>query len=292
MPAPATKPRVLLQLDPDPQPSVFDAVVAADAGVQHVLRHGGVAPEVVRDLVYGMIFTRGPEDLKHSAIFVGGSRVDAAETLYAEVVRSFFGPMRVSVLFDPSGANTTAAAAVLAAAAHVELKRAEVLVLAATGPVGQRVVRLLAGRGASVRVGSRSADRARAICEQVARQVPGATLSAHATANKAQTAEAAEGARVIVAAGAVGVRLLSWEALGQAAPAVAVDLNAVAPVGLEGIEPTDQAVRHEGLIGYGAIGVGATKMKIHKAAIARLFQRNDQLFDAEEVLALGREIQA
>ena len=28
-------------------------------------------------------------------------------------------------------------------------------------------------------------------------------------------------------------------------------------------------------------------MKIHKAAIARLFERNDQVLDAEEVYALG-----
>ena len=54
-----------LQLDTDPQPSVFDAVVAVDAGVDHLFRHGGVTPENVRDLVYGALFTRGPADLQH-----------------------------------------------------------------------------------------------------------------------------------------------------------------------------------------------------------------------------------
>ena len=57
------KPKILIQLDTDPQPSVFDAVVAVDAGVEHLFRHGGVTPANVRDLVYGALFTRGPADL-------------------------------------------------------------------------------------------------------------------------------------------------------------------------------------------------------------------------------------
>src|SRR4051794_21193361 len=112
---PGTRPSILLQLDTDPQPSVFDAVVAIDAGVDHLLRHGGVRPEAVRELVYGALFTRGPADLNRTAIFVGGSDVAAGEAVLEAVKKTFFGPFRVSVLFDPNGANTTAAAAVLAA---------------------------------------------------------------------------------------------------------------------------------------------------------------------------------
>ena len=110
-----TKPTILVQLDTDAQPSVFDAVVAVDAGVQHLFRHGGVTPENVRDLVYGTIFTRGPADLKHTAIFVGGSNVPAGEAILDVIKKTFFGPFRVSVLFDGNGSNTTAAAAVLTA---------------------------------------------------------------------------------------------------------------------------------------------------------------------------------
>ena len=44
----------------------------------------------------------------------------------------------------------------------------------------------------------------------------------------------------------------------------------------------DKGKEKDGVIGYGAIGVGDTKMKIHKAAIAKLFERNDQVLDAEE----------
>jgi hypothetical protein len=61
-------------------------------------------------------------------------------------------------------------------------------------------------------------------------------------------------------------------------------------MGIEGVEATDQAAERDGMIAYGALGVGATKMKIHKAAIARLFESNDQVLDAEEVYALAQAI--
>ncbi len=163
-----SKSKILLQLDTDTQPSVFDAVVAIDAGVEHLLRHGGITAANVRERVHGAIFPRGPADLRSTAIFVGGSDVAAGEAVLAEIRKSFFGPLRVSVLLDPNGANTTAAAAVWAASKHVSLAGAQALVLGATGPVGQRVVRLLARQRAVVRAASRSLARAQAGCDAVA----------------------------------------------------------------------------------------------------------------------------
>ena len=88
------KSKILIQLDTDAQPSVFDAVVAIDAEVDHLLRHASVTPQNVRDLVYGAIFTRGPDELHRTALFIGGSDVTAGERLLAAVRQTFFGPMR------------------------------------------------------------------------------------------------------------------------------------------------------------------------------------------------------
>src|SRR5262245_16160595 len=108
----SAKTRILVQLDTDPQPSVFDSVVAIDAGAEHLVRHGGVTPENVRDLVFGALFTRGPADLRSTALSIGGSSVTAGEAVLQAVKKAFFGPFRVSVMLDANGANTTAAAAV------------------------------------------------------------------------------------------------------------------------------------------------------------------------------------
>ncbi len=286
-----TKPRILIQLDTDPQPSVFDSVVAVDAGVEHLFRHAGVSPECVRDLVYGAIFTRGPDELRNTAIFIGGSDVAAGEALLEAVKRTFFGPMRVSVMIDANGANTTAAAAVLAVLKHLNPTETTATVLGATGPVGQRVVRLLARAGAAVRVGSRRPEKAKEVCESIAEVVPGARLSPHATASPADVALALNSAQVVIAAGAPGACLLPAEVRRASKTLkVAIDLNAVPPLGIEGVDARDKAVQRDGQLCYGALGVGGTKMKIHKAAIRRLFEANDQVLDAEEMLEIGKSL--
>jgi hypothetical protein len=285
------KPTILVQLDTDPLPSVFDRVVAVDAGADHVFAYGGVTPERVRDLVHGCIFTRGPKDLHRTAIFVGGSDVAAGEAVLAaarEAMIPQYG-LQVSVLLDSNGANTTAAAAVRAAAKHLNLANTPALVLGGTGPVGQRVARLLARAGAQVRIGSRQKDRAEAVCEVIRGQVPGAQVEAAATASSSDAPTVLSGRVLVVAAGAAGVVLLPKK-FRPATLQVAIDLNAVPPAGIEGVEPTDAGTKRDGVVSYGALGVGGTKMKVHKAAIAKLFERNDQVFDAEQVYEIAQQI--
>jgi hypothetical protein len=285
------KRRVLLQLDTDPQPSTFDAVVAADSGVEVLLRHGGVTPQDVAPLVHGAMFTRGPDDLPRTAIFVGGSSVAQAEEVFAAVRKTFFGPFRVSVLLDANGANTTAAAAVVTALRHADGAAGPALVLGATGPVGQRVVWLLASEGIAVRAASRNLQRAQRVCHSVAQRVAAARLEPVGLDDGSDPAPALRDVAILIAAGAAGVRLLSAEARRAAgALRVAIDLNAVPPVGLEGIEPTDAGAPRDGAACYGALGVGGTKMKIHKACIRRLFESNDAELDAPEVLALAKRL--
>lgn len=285
--------KILIQLDSDPQPSVFDRVVAIDAGADEVFAYGGVKPEQVRDLVHGAIFTRGPKDLKSTALFIGGSDVTAGEKLLAEATRHMlpqFG-LRVSVLLDANGANTTAAAAVRAAARHLDLAQAKALVLAATGPVGQRVGLLLAQQGAEVRLASRQQARAEGVAEAIRAKAAKAHVESIAVVSPADLEKALAERTLVVAAGAAGVVLLP-RAAQAACPRlrVAIDLNAVPPLGIEGVEVADRGVERGGMIGYGALGVGDTKMKIHKAAVARLFESNDQVLDAEQVYDLGKNL--
>src|SRR6187200_2755738 len=105
--------KLLLQLDTSPHPSVFDRVVAYDGGADEIMSCSSVTEDSVRDLVHGAIFTRGPNDLHNTAIFIGGTDMAAGERLLATVQKTMFGPMRVSVLLDSNGSNTTAVAAVV-----------------------------------------------------------------------------------------------------------------------------------------------------------------------------------
>jgi hypothetical protein len=284
--------KLLLQFDSSPHPSSFDQVVAYDGGADHILSYGGVSEADVRDLVHGAIFTRGPKDLHNTAIFIGGSDMAAGERLLAAVKKTVFGPMRVSVLLDSNGSNTTAVAAVVKlqqAVGEVSGKRA--VVTAGTGPVGIRAAGLLAKAGADVVITSRK-DMDPAVLDGLRGRF-GGSISNIVLADSSKAASVLEGAELLLNCGPAGVMLVPREAwAGRKGLIAAADLNAVPPLGIEGIDVADNGVDRDGVIVFGALGVGGLKMKIHKACIARLFERNDVVLDAETIAEVARELSA
>ncbi len=291
------KQKILIQIDSDPLASTFDSIVAIDSGVDQLITRAGVTAMEVQSLVHGAMFTRGGEDLKNTALFFGGSNVGQSESLVKAAKKTFFGPVRVSIMSDPNGSNTTSAAAVLCAKRHVELSGCNATVLAATGPVGQRIAALLFRAEANVTVCSRRLEKAKTVCDQIQSQeelprlaqgqlIPYQTQTAH------DALQAVQGARVVFAAGAASVQLLdaSWLELDNP-PEVAIDVNAVPPAGISGIGVTDKAAKLNSTFCYGAIGVGGLKMKIHRKCIQQLFESNDLVLEVDEIFALGQEFE-
>ena len=113
-----------------------------------------------------------------------------------------------------------------------------------------------------------------------------------ATDGPATILDVLSGVDAVISAGAAGIELLSEETrIAAESVKVAIDLNAVPPYGLPGIEVIDHATEKKGQICYGAIGVGGTKMKIHKAAVRKLFDQNDLVLDAEQIFELGESLE-
>lgn len=283
--------KILIQFDTDPQPSTFDRVVAVDADVDELFSYGGIRPENVEPLVHGAMFTRGPKDLSNTAIFIGGTNVADGERLFEKVQKTFFGPVRVSVMMDSNGSNTTAAAAVLSARKHLTLSKAKALILGGTGPVGQRAAQLLAAQGTEVRVASRTLDRAQKTCEAVKAAAASTLVTPCAIGNDAELQAACQDVELIIAAGAAGVVLLPENVRKSLSSLkVAIDLNAVPPAGIPGIEVMDKAAQRDGITCYGAIGVGGLKMKIHKASVRQLFATSDQILDTVAIYKIGESL--
>jgi methylenetetrahydrofolate/methylenetetrahydromethanopterin dehydrogenase (NADP+) len=279
---------LLIHLDTDPLPSTFDRVVAFDGGADEVLSYGGITVDNVEPLVHGAMFTRSPSDLKQTAIFVGGSNVAAGEAVYEKINRTFFGPFSVSVMMDSNGSNTTAAATVQCAMKHLDLSKVIAVVLAGTGPVGFRVAQLLLRNGANVLLASRSMERSQAACDRLATMFESPRLIPCETTTEAGFDAALQDVQLVVAAGAAGAQLISADRLNAISSLkLAIDLNAVAPAGIEGVDVTDKATDRNGVLTYGALGVGGTKMRIHRAAILRLFETNKRRFDTETIFKLG-----
>ena len=283
--------KLLLQLDSSPLPSVFDRVVGFDGGADEIMSYGGVTEDAVRDLVHGAIFTRGPKDLKNTAIFVGGSDMAAGERLLAAARKAFFAPFQVSVMLDSNGSNTTAVAAVVKMIQAVgDVRGKRVVVTAGTGPVGTRAAGLFAKAGADVVITSRKPEEGERTVAAIQERF-GGSVRAVTMRDGSQAGAALEGAELLLNAGPAGIMLVPRAAwANRPGLRVAVDLNAVPPLGIEGIEVGDSAVERDGVTTFGAIGIGNFKMKVHKACIARLFERNDIVFDAESVAEVAREL--
>ncbi len=282
--------KLLLQLDSDKFVSVFDAITAYDAGVDHVLQYGEVAPDDVRDLVYGAMFTRGGDDLKNSAVFIGGSDVATGEAMLKATTDAFFGPVRVSVMMDSNGCNTTATAAVAKILSVGEVEGKKVVVLAGTGPVGLRAAAHFAKEGAQVTLTSRRLARAEAASVSIKERF-GVEVSAAEATDEEGVRGVLEGAYAVLCTGAAGIMLVPeavW--VEHSTLHVLGDVNAVPPLGIEGIKPHWSGKEKYGKVIFGALGIGGLKMKIHRACVARLFERNDLVLDAEEIYAITREI--
>jgi hypothetical protein len=280
--------KLLYQFDTDPLPAVFDNVVGYDGGADRICAYGGVHAANVGPLVEGAIFTRAPKDKKNTAIFIGGGSVAQGEALLEAVKAKFFAKFRVSVMFDCNGANTTAAAAVACLAHGRSLAGKRAVVLAGSGPVGQRAAVLLAREGAEVAITGRKL----AVVE-TARDAIKARFAVTVQAIEAPTtrerAAAIEGAQLVLATGAAGITLLEASQWRQSsALELLADANASPPAGVEGVGMSDRGAASHGKLLYGPLGFGALKLAVHRACIGRLFEQNDLVLDVDEIYGVAK----
>ena len=282
--------KLLFQFDTDTHPSSFDTVVAYDGGADHVIPHGGLTTDNISSLVEGTIFTRAPKEKKNTAIFVGGSNIEAGQELFQAVQKYFFSGFQVSVMLDGNGSNTTAAAAVAKIATSTSLAGKKVVVLGGTGPVGQRAAAMFAQEGAEVSITSRHIFGAEKACYAMKERFD-VNLTAIEAADSDARGDAIQGANIVLATGAAGIELLKpkhWQ--NNPTLEVIADANATPPLGIGGTDMLDKGLNRHGVHVWGAIGFGTLKLALHRACIAKLFEDNKQVFDAELIFKLAKEM--
>ena len=301
--------KILIQLDSDPYASTFDSIVAYDAGADVVQSYGGVRPADVRGLILSACFTRGIPDLHTIAVWIGGSDAYVGEQLLTEARKTFFGPFKISLMLDSNGCNTTASTAVAKLARQTDLKGKAAFVIG-PGPVGMRAAALLAGEGCRVHLASippqllgerfnrTMANYTLESARKISANFPGSAASA--AGGSLEVVDATDPgmiethlsqAEIGVAAGPEGLCILP-ETVWSKAPGLKwmLDFNLTDPLGIEGIKPGDDFVEYGHCRASGALAIGNPKMKLHKACIAQLFDRNDLVLDAEGVYRIAKEM--
>jgi hypothetical protein len=214
------------------------------------------------------------------------------EALLDAVRARFFAKFRVSVMFDCNGSNTTASALVAHLAHGRSLAGKRAVVLAGTGPVGQRAAVLLTREGADVTVTGRKLAVVQAACDAIKARF-GIEVRAQEAASNQDRSASIKGAHIVVATGAAGITLLEAAQWQQSASLeLLADANTSPPAGLEGVGMSDRAVQSHGKLLFGPLGFGSLKLALHRACIARLFEQNDLVLDAQEIYAVAKTMVA
>jgi methylene-tetrahydromethanopterin dehydrogenase len=293
---------ILHMFTPSGQMSPFDVNMAVDAGFDVVVPYCRVTPEEVRGLTQDAIFSRGPKGVKATCIFIGGRNVLLASDMLDTARAAMVPPFEVSVMADPSGSYTTAAA--LVACVEQQLKRTHdtsfagkrVLVLGGTGTVGRIAGVLAAGLGAEVALGHHAdLSKAEAAAAETGARFGCTLAGADASTPEARRAALA-GADVVLAAAFAGVQVVAAEERAAAAHLlVAADVNAVPPEGIAGVGVMDDGKPlPEGRgVGIGALAIGNVKYQVEHRLLRALREADKPVYlGFREAFAMAREVVA
>ena len=293
-------PRILHMMTPLKHMSPFDVNMALDAGFDTAIPYTSVTLDDVTGLVQDAIFSRGPEGVKRTGMFIGGKRAIEALDMMKRAKAAMVPPFEISVFTDPAGSFTTAAAMV--ACVKVALKERfstefngkRIAIFGGTGVVGfaSGVIAAIDGAQATL-IGYDGPDRVRKLAEEANARF--SVNIAHADGStEEQKEELVRGADIIFAAGPAGKRLITLDQMKQAKHLrVVTDVNAVPPSGVEGVGVNDNATPIPGIsaIGIGALAVGNIKYKTEAGLFKEMIETEKPLYlDFRDAYALAQKL--
>ncbi len=292
--------KVIIFLDTDKHASPFDILIAIDLYPEaQILNYSDVTLRDAKRIIQDAMFPRGPGGAKHTKIFIGGQDVEKAIGILDVAKNSMFPPFELSVIIDPRGAYTTASAAVAKTLklfkekGFGDFKGKNAAVLAGTGPVGQVAARLYAMEGGKVVLTSRKLEKARTVASKINEELGTLQVCGVQAAAPDETGEAIKKADVILAAGAAGIELLPLNVLqdyGKQCKVVG-DINAVPPLGIEGLKSTHEDKEFlPGKFGIGALAIGPLKIQIEAELFKRAVESKKGILDYKSAYEIAKTI--
>ena len=293
--------QILHMLSPLRHVSPFDANIALDAGYDAVVPYGSVTLAEVTGLVQDAMFSRPPKLGRCTGVFFAGKDALLALDMLDSAKQAMVPPFKVSLFADPAGSFTTAAAMV----AHVEraVRRAQgrglaglrIAVFGATGVVGFAAGVIAALEGAKVTLaGHDGVARVEKSAAEIGRRF-GVAPEAADGSDAARIGAILRATDVAFCAGRAGVRILDAAML-HAAPdlLLVADVNAVPPLGVEGLEVTADGAAFAGrTLGIGALAIGPTKSAAESGLFRRMIAADKPVtLDFRDAFALARELVA
>lgn len=286
-----SKRSIIHMLNPMKHNSPFDINMALDAGYDLLIPYSHVELNEVAGLTQDAIFSRGPSGVKKTGMFIGGRDIGLAMDMLESAKKSMVPPFEISVFADPSGAFTTAAALVACVERELknkfkqELKGAKAVVFGGTGPVGIATAVIAALQGAETAIVDHfSIDTALEFAAEAKKRYD-VDLRGTTAASDADKARLLYDADIVFCAAKAGVQVLNASVLRDATKLkVAGDVNAVSPLGIEGVKlmdfgaPLTHATNSPDAVGIGALAIGDVKYKLQQALLRETLESEKPVY--------------
>ena len=297
-------PYLLHVFSPTKYVSPFDINMAYEARYDAVIPYCNVTLDEIHALTQDTIFSRSPEGVRRTGIFIGGREFHLAIDMLNAAKKAMVPPFEVSVLADPSGAITTAAAMVALAERWcttldgADLSGRRVYVFGGTGPVGNCVGLLAARCGADVALISNRGEKEAQASAEACNSRYGIAMRGVDGGKPAALDAILADAEIVFNAAKAGVRVLDKAALAKARRLrIAADANAVPPSGIEGVAAKDNGVELATAggtaRGLGALAIGDVKYRVHTGLLTRMYESDEPIYLAhEEAFELARSLVA
>ena len=299
-----SKNSIIHMIDPTAYVSPFDINMAVDAGYDVVIPYANVELWQVNGLLQDAIFSREPEGVKKTAAFIGGRDIGLAKQMLVTAKKTMIPPFEISVLADPRGAFTTAAALVACVERELkdkhgmELKDSRGIIFGGTGPVGiaTGVIASLAGTEITL-IDHQSIDTAQSVADEYNASC-GSTMRGTIASSDADKAYLLASEDIAFCTAKAGVEILNDAVLSDTKTLKVVgDVNAVPPLGVRGLgiqdfgAPLTHATSSNNAVGIGALAVGHIKYKTQQALLKLLLKTDKPVYiDFVEAFKVARKL--
>ncbi|MEW6437487.1 MAG: NAD(P)-dependent methylenetetrahydromethanopterin dehydrogenase [Pseudomonadota bacterium] len=290
---------ILHMLSPLKHMSPFDVNMALDAGYDSVTPYTNVTLEEIEPLVQDAMFSRSPRDAVRTGVFIGGKDAIQALDMVEKAKKTLLKPFEISIFADPAGSFTTAAAMVACVEKVLKDKKqrslsgTKVVVYGATGVVGFSSAVIAALEGAKVTLaGYNGPDRVEKATQEIRKRFGVETFFADASDHD-KVLNLLVNSEIALCAGRAGVQILSSEDISKATNLlVCADVNAVPPLGIQGVDLHDDGKELPGgSLGIGALAIGNVKYQTEFRLFKKMATSDSPLcIDFRDAFKLAREL--
>ncbi len=297
---PETQPKkVIIFLDTEKHASPFDILTTLDILPDaSILKYENVTVEDAEKIVYDAMFPRGPEGAKHTKIFINGHDFKRVNDIMEKAKKCMFAPFELAIIVDPRGAYTTAAAAVAKTLelsiekGFGDLENKNVTVLGGTGPVGQTAARLYAMEKANVIVTSRTLQKVSSVTTKINEELESERVRGVEAQTPEEIGRAIADTDIVLSAGAASTQLLTLNVLKEYGKKcrIVADINAIPPLGVEGLESNADGVEIlQTIFGVGALVIGKLKNDVEAELIKRAAEEPKGIFDYKTAYEMAKK---